>query len=165
MSAKRILKHLVTPRWVVYRAFPRATLGRIERAIQESEKTHDGELRFAVEAGLHLLPLAKGVSPRRRARQVFVQLGVARTEHHSGVLIYVQLVDRRIEIVADRGINAKVEQESWDAICRRMEEEFRAGRFEDGALHGIEAITALLTRHFPPTGSNPDELSNRPVVL
>jgi len=155
MSAKRLLKHLCTPHWVV----------NLERAIRDSEKSHDGELRFAVEAGLHFLPLWKGLAPRQRARQVFSQLGVWDTEQNSGVLIYVQLVDRRIEIVADRGISAKVRQESWDAICRRMEEEFRAGRFEDGALHGIEAITALLARHFPPTGSNPDELSNRPVVL
>ena len=165
MSAKRILKHLVTPHWIANRAFPRPVLSRIERAVQNSESTHDGELCFAVEAGLHLVQLLKGIGPRQRARQVFGQLGVGKTEHQSGVLIYVQLVDRRIEIVADRGISAKVEQEAWDRICRRMEEEFRAGRFEDGALHGIEAITALLARHFPPTGSNPDELPNRPVVL
>ncbi|HKU70947.1 MAG TPA: TPM domain-containing protein [Burkholderiales bacterium] len=165
MRAKRLLKHLCTPHWIVSRAFPRATLTRLERAIRDSEQSHDGELRFAVEAGLHWLPLWKGLGPRQRARQVFSQLGVWDTEQNSGVLIYVQLVDRRIEIVADRGISAKVHQESWDAICRRMEEEFRAGRFEEGALHGIEAITALLARHFPPTGSNPDELPNRPVVL
>ena len=165
MRTRRLLKHLCTPHWVVNRAFPRATLTRLERAIRDSEKSHDGELRFAVEAGLHLLPLLKGLGPRQRAREVFSQLGVWDTEHNSGVLIYVQLVDRRIEIVADRGISARVAQESWDAICRRMEEEFRAGRFEEGALHGIEAITALLARHFPATGSNPDELPNRPVVL
>jgi uncharacterized membrane protein len=165
MDATRILKHLFTPHWVVHRAFPRATLARIERAIRESEKTHDGELRFAVEAGLHLLPLAKSLGPRQRARQVFAQLGVWDTEHNSGVLIYVQLVDRRIEIIADRGINSKVDQAAWDAICRRMEQSFRGGQFEAGTLHGIEAITALLARHFPPSGSNPDELPDRPVVL
>lgn len=165
MSVPRILKHLLTPHWVARRAFPRSALVRIERAIRESEKTHDGELRFAVEAGLHVLPLAKGLGPRERARQVFAQLGVWDTEHNSGVLIYVQLVDRRIEIVADRGVNARVGQEAWDAICRRMEQAFRAGRFEEGALHGIEAITALLARHFPPSGANGDELPDRPVVL
>jgi uncharacterized membrane protein len=165
MRAKRLLKHFFTPHWIVHRAFPKATLARIERAIRESEDMHDGELRFAVEAGLHFLPLWKGLGPRQRAQQVFSQLGVWDTGHNSGVLIYVQLVDRRIEIVADRGISAKVRQESWDAICRRMEQEFRAGRFEEGVRHGIEEITALLARHFPPTGSNPDELPNRPVIL
>ena len=121
MSAKRVLKHLFTPHWIVYWAFPRPALKRIEQAIRESEKTHDGELRFAVEAGLDFLPLLKGITPRQRARQVFGQLSVWDTEHNSGVLIYVQLVDRRIEIVADRGISARVKQHEWDAICRRME--------------------------------------------
>ena len=165
MSAKRILKHLFTPHWIVYRAFPRPALKRIEQAIGASEKTHDSELRFAVEAGLDFLPLVKGISPRQRARQVFSQLGVWDTEHNSGVLIYVQLVDRRIEIIADRGITAKVDQEAWDAICRRMEQSFRTGQFEAGVLQGIAEITTLMARHFPPRGSNPDELPNRPVVL
>ena len=165
MSATRILKHLFTPHWVVYRAFPRAALKRIEQAIRESEKSHDGELRFAVEAGLDFLPLLKGLTPRQRARQVFGQLGVWDTEHNSGVLIYLQLVDRRIEIVADRGISAKVGQAAWDAICRRMEEAFRAGRFEQGVLDGVREITVLLARHFPARGDNPDELPDRPVVM
>lgn len=165
MRVKRMLKHLFAPHWLVYRAFPRAALARLESAISDSEKSHDGELRFAVEAGLHILSLWKGLGPRQRAEQIFAQLGVWDTDHNSGVLIYVQLVDRRIEIVADRGISARVRQESWDAICRRMEQEFRVGRFEEGALHGIGAITALLAQHFPSSVSNPDELSNRPVVL
>ena len=165
MDVKRILKHLVTPHWIVYRAFPRAALRRIEQAIRESEKAHDGELRFAVEAGLDLLPLLRGITPRQRARQVFGQLGVWDTERNSGVLLYLQLVDRNIEIVADRGISARVEQATWDAICRRMQEAFRAGQFERGVLTGIDEITMLLARHFPPRGPNPDELPDRPVVL
>ena len=150
---------------MVYRAFPRPALARIEQAIRESEKKHDGELRFALEAGLDIRQLLKGITPHQRARQVFAQLGVWDTAHNSGVLIYLQMVDRRLEIVADRGINARVDQGEWDAICRRMEESFRSGRFEEGALQGIEAITALLARHFPPRASNADELGNRPVVL
>ncbi len=165
MTVIRILKHLFTPDWVARGAFPRAALNHIEEAIRESEKSHDGELRFAVEAGFDFLPLLKGVAPRERAHEVFSMLRVWDTERNSGVLVYVQLVDRRIEIVADRGISAKVEQSAWDAICRRMEESFRAGRFEEGALQGIQSISLLLARHFPPQGSNADELPDRPVVL
>ena len=165
MNAKRILKHLFTPDWAARRIFPRPALKRIEEAIRESEKSHDGELRFAVEAGLDFLPLLKGITPRQRAHEVFSMLRVWDTGHNSGVLIYLQLVDRDIEIVADRGISAKVQQATWDAICRRMEGEFRAGRFEQGALDGIREISALLARHFPPRGDNPDELPDRPVVL
>ncbi len=165
MGARRILKHLFTPDWAAYRAFPRAALKRIEKAIGESEKSHDAELRFAVEAGLALTPLFKGVSPRQRAHEVFANLRVWDTEHNSGVLIYLQLVDHDIEIVADRGISAKVGQDAWNEICRRMEDAFRAGRFEAGALEGIREITTLLARHFPPRDRNPDELPDRPVIL
>ena len=165
MNLKRAFKHLFAPDWLVYRAFPRAALKRIEAAIRQSEAAHRGELRFAVEAGLHLVPLLRGVTPRQRARQVFAQLDVWDTEHNSGVLIYVQLMDRRIEILADRGISAKVGQHEWDAICRRMEDAFRERRFEQGVLDGIREITALLGRHFPPRGVNPNELPDKPVVL
>jgi uncharacterized membrane protein len=165
MNIKRIVKHLFAPHWIATRAFPRRTLDAIEAAIRSSEKTHDGELRFAVEAGLHPLPLWRGQTTRQRAQEVFADLRVWDTEHNSGVLIYVQLVDRAIEIVADRGINAKVPQQQWDAICRRMEAAFKDGSFEHGALKAIDEITALLARHFPPRSQNPNELPDSPVVL
>jgi uncharacterized membrane protein len=165
MSIKRVVKHLFLPHWVINRAFPRRTLVAIENAIRASEKLHEGELRFAVEAGLHPLPVLRGQTARHRAHEVFSQLRVWDTEHNSGVLIYVQLVERRIEIVADRGINAVVPQHDWDAICRRMEDAFRGRRFEQGVLDGIREITALLGRHFPKRGVNPNELPDTPVVL
>ena len=165
MNVKRIVKHLFAPSWIVARAFPRSTLDAIENAIRASEKLHDGELRFSVEAGLDPLPVLRGQSARERATEAFSALRVWDTEHNSGVLIYVQLVDHRIEIVADRGINAKVAQQEWDAICRRMEAAFRESRYEGGALNAIGEITALLARHFPPVGANPDELPDRSVIL
>jgi len=165
MDLRRIFRHLFAPDWLVYRAFPRTALKRMETAIRESEALHDGELRIAVEAGLDFLPLLRGVSPRSRAREAFSMLSVWDTEENSGVLIYLQLVDRRIEIVADRGISAKVGQAQWDAICHRMEDAFRARRFEAGVFEGIAEITTLLTTHFPARRENPDELPDRPVVL
>jgi len=165
MNLKRTFKHLFAPDWLVYCAFPRAALMRIEAAIKQSEALHRGELRFAVEAGLDLLPVLRGLTPRQRALDAFSRLRAWDTEENSGVLIYVQLVDRDIEIVADRGISAKVEQAIWDAVCRRMEEAFRARRFEAGVLEGIAEITTLLTAHFPARRENPDELPDRPVVL
>ena len=165
MDLRRIFRHLFAPDWLVYRAFPRAALKRIEAAIRQSEAAHRGELRFAVEAGLDLLPVLRGLTPRQRALDVFSRLRAWDTEENSGVLIYVQLLDRDIEIVADRGISAKVGQAQWDAICHRMEEAFRARRFETGALEGIAEITTLLSTHFPARRENPDELPDRPVVL
>lgn len=165
MDLRRVFRHLFAPDWLVYRAFPRTALKRMETAIRESEALHRGELRIAVEAGIDFLPLLRGVTPRNRAREAFSWLRVWDTGENSGVLIYLQLVDRRIEIVADRGISAKVEQATWDAICRRMEEAFRGGRFERGVLDGIVEITKLLTTHFPARRENPDELPDKPVVL
>jgi uncharacterized membrane protein len=165
VNAQRLVKHLFAPHWIVARAFPRRALAAIGQAIRASEKKHDGELRFAVEAGLHPLPLLRGLTARRRAHDLFAGLRVWDTAHNSGVLIYVQLVDRRIEIVADRGISAQVQQHEWEAICRRMEAAFRERRYEAGALAAIGEITTLLARHFPPHGGKTNELPDRPVVL
>jgi TPM domain len=165
MTLGRILKHLFSPHWLSMRAFPKAVLDRIEQAIGASEELHMGELRFAIEGALQLPALLAGSTPRSRAEALFGELRVWDTDARSGVLIYVQLVDRRIEIVADRGIAAKVPQEQWDAICRAMEKEFAAGNHERGALAAIVETTRLLARHFPAEGVNPNELPDKPTVL
>ncbi|MBI4195753.1 MAG: TPM domain-containing protein [Betaproteobacteria bacterium] len=165
MNLARILRHLMAPRWLAGRMLPATALARIEAAIDASEARHRGEIRYVVEAGLDFAPLLGGITPRERAIEIFSQLRLWDTEENTGVLIYVQLIDHDIEIVADRGINAEVPQAQWDAICHRMEEAFRAGRHAEGVLEGIKEITALLARHFPPRGANPDELPDKPVVL
>ncbi len=165
MDIKRIIKHLFATRWAVSRMFPAAAMKAIENAIRESERSHDGELRFAVEGGIKLWLLLHERTPRARATEIFAQLRVWDTAHNSGVLIYVQAVDRHIEIIADRGINAKVEQRQWEAIAGRMQTEFRAQRYEAGVIEGMREITALLAQYFPPTCANPDELPDAPVVL
>jgi uncharacterized membrane protein len=140
-------------------------LARIEAAITASEAGHRGEIRFVVEGGLDLMPLLKGITPRERALQVFSELRVWDTEDNTGVLVYVQFIDHDIEIVADRGVSARVAQKEWDMVCQRMEEAFQAGRYEHGMLAGIERITVLLKAHFPARRSNPDELPDKPVTL
>jgi len=159
----RLLKHLLIPDWLARRPFPAAALERIGRAVTASERLHRGEICFAVEGGLPLQLLS--ASCRRRAEDLFGSLKVWDTEENSGVLIYVQLVDRDIEIVADRGIAARVAQAEWEAICRAMEQSFRNGQYLPGSLAAIERVTALLARHFPARGVNPDELPDRPALL
>jgi uncharacterized membrane protein len=107
--------------------------------------------------------LAK-LPPRERALEVFGLLRVWDTEHNNGVLVYVLLADRDVEIVADRGIHRHVGEAAWQRVCETMEAAFRAGRYEQGALAGIEAISALLAGAFP-RGGGADELPNRPVVI
>jgi hypothetical protein len=159
----RTLKHLFMPAWLARRPFSPATLAAVERAIKESERTHRGELRFAIEGPLHVALFR--LSARHRARQVFAALGVWDTAENTGVLIYVQLVDRAIEIVADRGIARRVPQAEWDSICRTMQRAFQASKYEEGTLAAIQAVTAILTREFPAAGVNPNELSDKPAVL
>lgn len=163
MGLRRALKHLLLPDWAAKRAFPAPARKQVEQAIGASEAQHDAELRFVVEGTLSAAFLFQ--SPRKRAEDLFAELGVWDTEHNSGVLIYVQLVDRRIEIVADRGIAAKVAQAEWDTVCRAMEESFRRGRYLEGALEGIERVSRHLARHFPARGANPNELPDQPVIL
>ena len=165
MAAGRFLKHLFLPAWLARTSFPPRTLKRIEEAIKTSEQEHDGELRFVVESVLPLHYLFGGRASRRRAEDLFAQLKVWDTEHNSGVLVYVQLVSRHIDIIADRGIAAKVEQREWDAVCRSMERSFKQRQFEQGALDAIESVTAILARHFPPGATHPNELPDKPAVL
>lgn len=165
MKLCRLLRHLFFPPWWLRVRFPRSTLAAIEEAIQASERTHRGQIRFVLEARLDLPALLRDVTPRQRALEVFAQLRVWDTEENNGVLIYVLLADRDVEIVADRGIARRVPVEEWEAICRRMEAAFRAGRFQEGAVAGVAAVGALLARHFPPEGTPANELPDRPVLL
>lgn len=165
MSFARTLRHLFTPAWVVRRALPQAALDRIQAAIAASEKRHCGEIRFAVEGALDFIPVLRGLTPRERALEVFSLLRVWDTEENTGVLLYLQLVDHDIEIVADRGIARRIDQNEWEAICRRMEEAFRAGRYEEGVRTGISEVSDLLARHFPAGAENVDELADKPALL
>lgn len=161
----RFLRHVLALPGSVRRAFPPTVLRQIEEAIAQSEKRHSGEIRFAVEAALDPLALLRGLSARERAIEVFSELRVWDTEANNGVLIYLLLADRDVEIVADRGVGHKVPAHDWEAICREMEAHFAAGRFRDGMLAGVQRIGRLLGSHFPPQEADADELANRPAML
>jgi uncharacterized membrane protein len=140
-------------------------LADIEQATREVESRHAGEIRFAVERGLDVPQILGGITPRQRALQIFAQLGVWDTEANNGVLIYVCLADRDVEIVADRGISSKVPAAEWEIICREMEQHFVAGRFGEGSIAGVRAVGRLLEKHFPGSWADADELPNQPVLL
>ncbi len=149
--------------------FSKSTLDAIEQAVARAERTHAGEIRFAIETSLAPLHILNELSPRARALDVFSQLKVWDTEHNNGVLIYVQLADRDVEIVADRGLESRVSRSEWEAVCRIMEEHFRAGRHRAGAIAGVDAVGTLLARHYPPPagGLTPtrNQLPDRPTLL
>ena len=148
------------------RHFPPATLDAIQHAIAASEHRHRGEIVFAVEGSLPLAEAMRARSARDRAHEVFARLRVWNTEHNTGVLVYILLAEHAIEIVADRGVAAKIEQAQWQPICTVMQQHFSTGDYERGAIAGVEAIGELLIRHFPTNGERKlDELPDRPVLL
>lgn len=165
MRIKRIVKHLLTTHRQVATTFPRSALNAIEKAIKASEAAHVGEIRFAVEGSLDGSPLFNGQSARERAIDVFSQLRVWDTQHNNGLLIYVLLADRAVEIVADRGIHHKVSSTEWDQVCRQIEAAFRQSNYEQGVVAGVQAVTRHLTAHFPANGDGENELPDAPVVL
>lgn len=167
MSIARWLRHWCkTPR-SVKSMFGDDALARIQEAIAASEKFHSGEIRFAIEPALPWSYLKRDAPVRERAAMVFAKLRVWDTEQNNGVLIYIELADHGIEIVADRGIAHHVPRARWEAVCNEMREYFRTGQYEAGAVRGVQAIGALLAEHFPLAEgeSNPNELSNRPALL
>lgn len=161
----RLLRHLLFPDWLARRWFSARVLASIEHAIAASERGHAGELCFVVEAALHPRQLFAGMTARARAVEVFSNLRIWDTAANNGVLIYLLLADRDVEIIADRGFNGLVEPEDWAAICADMEASFRRREFAAGALLGIERVDGLMRRHFPLVGEDRNELPDKPRLL
>lgn len=165
MNIQRLTKHLLYSHWHVRRAFPPLTTDAIAAAIRNVEQLHGGEIRFAVESALEPWALMHGLTARERAIEVFSKLRVWDTQYNNGVLIYVLLADRAVEIVADRGIDQREGAASWSAICRQIEAAFAQAQYQSGALVGIEAVADTLGRHFPHRGPDTNELPDEPVLL
>jgi uncharacterized membrane protein len=165
MGIKRIGKHLVEHHWRARRIFPPQVLALIERAIKAGEATHSGQVRFVVEGALDGAPLFRGQSSRERALDIFSRLRIWDTVHNNGVLIYLLLADRAVEIVADRGIDAKVGTQGWQKVCANMETDFKAGNFSGGVIKGIGEVSKQLAKYFPKRGAGPNELPDAPVVM
>jgi hypothetical protein len=165
MDWMRLVRNLFTDHKSAARALPPEALKAIEKAIGEEEKRHGGQVCVAVEAALPFSDLVHGVGSRERAIALFARLRVWDTHHNAGVLIYLLLADRRVELVADRGIHSKVGNAAWEAICGEMQQEFARGQFERGVVIGVRAIGDLLAEHFPPSGEGKNELPDKPVVL
>jgi uncharacterized membrane protein len=165
MGIRRIGRHLLEHRWRVRRIFPPDLLAAIEQAIKAGEATHSGQVRFVVEGALDGAPLFRNQSARERALDIFSHLRIWDTAHNNGVLIYLLLADRNVEIVADRGIDAMVGAAGWEKICKDMETGFKAGNFKDSVIKGIEAVSRQLAAHFPAQGAGRNELPDTPVVM
>lgn len=162
---KRLFRHLFTTSLAVKRAFPETALKAIETRIAEGETTHRAELRVIIEARLPWEMILGKKPARERALELFGRYGIWDTEENAGVLLYINLADRRVEIVADRGIAKKVSQPVWQQICHTLTDGFRQGQFHESTLDALSAINQLLMQHFPSSGSRQNQLPDHPVIL
>ena len=159
----RAISHALTTRRAVRNALPDAAMDTLEKATGMAERGSSGQIRLIVETNWPLMHVNRA-TPRSRALDWFSQLHVWDTEHNNGVLIYLLFAERRVEIVADRGLNHRVPQAQWDAICRSMETSFSGGQYELGLAQGINMIGDLLRKHFP-ADMGENEQSDRPMIV
>jgi uncharacterized membrane protein len=161
----RLWKHLTTSKRAGRRMFPPQTLKAIEHAITQGEKHHRAEVRVIIEHALDVQEILAGIPSRGRAHELFSRYRLWDTEENCGVLVYINIADHMVEIVADRGVSHVVEAKEWQAICQRMTQGFAKGDVHDSVLAALEQLSALLQRHYPDDGSQRNELPDRPVML
>jgi uncharacterized membrane protein len=167
---KRVLKHRWLDASTTRRAIPPDMRQRLQQRVAASEQRHSGEIRIFLEAGLPLSYLWHDAPTRQITRQralsIFGKLRVWDTAHNNGVLIYLLLAERSIELVADRGLSQVVAPQVWQAIATRMRTAFQQGHFEDGLTLALAEVSTLLVQHFPLQAgeANPNELPDAPIL-
>lgn len=163
----RWAKHLWLDADDARRRLTTSGLQRLAQAVADSEARHRGELRVCVEGGFPASALWHGIAPRQRAIELFSQLRVWDTAHNNGVLIYLLLAERRIEVLADRGLSQAVPDAQWQALAERLSAALQADRFEAGLAQAIQEVGALLRQHFPShaDGARRNELPNAVVLI
>ena len=162
----RLFRHRVLDERDTRRAIPPDMVGRLTRRVAESEQRHTGEIRICIEASLPTSYVLRDAAPRERAVAMFGKLRAWDTEANNGVLVYLLLVERAIEIVADRGLTSRVPDAEWEGIVDAMRAAFRDGRYEQGLEQAVDAVTGLLVQHFPARAGepNPNELPDEPLL-
>lgn len=161
---KRFIRHFVASYWQVYRCFPPPVLEAIRHAIEKAEVRQGGEIQFVVEAGLSPVQLMTRLTSRERALALFSELRVWDTENNNGVLIYLLLGDRAVEIVADRGVQHRLDlnptgQHHWTQLLNALQQAFANGHYQSGAVQAVDALAGELLKFFPPDG-DANELSD-----
>jgi hypothetical protein len=165
MQLARLVRHLTGSARRTRVLFSPQVRSQIEAAIGAAESQHAGEIRFAIETALPWHALWHNVAARARALELFARLHVWDTHANNGVLIYVLLADRAVEIIADRGINEQVSAAEWEQVCREVEAHYRAGRYAEGSRAAVAGVARLLAQHFPAARSSGNELPNQPILI
>jgi uncharacterized membrane protein len=164
-KTRRLLRHLFTTTAAGRRSFPPHTLKAIQTAIADGERRHRAQVRMIIEASLPAGAILESMSSRGRARELFARYRIWDTEENCGVLVYINLADHKVEIVADRAAGRALSAHEWQKVCRTMTEGFAHGEFHDSAVTGLQQLNDLLAQRFPSDGSQANQLSDRPLVL
>jgi uncharacterized membrane protein len=162
---KRALTHWMTTAAAGRRAFPEASLTQIEHKIGQGEQIHSAEVRLIVEVALDTGTIFNDVSNRQRALELFAEHRIWDTEENCGILIYINLAEHAVEIVADRNVGRRIEAREWQKICAIMTQGFANGKFHESTLAAIDALNALLHQHFPGTPAARNQLPDSAIML
>ena len=168
----RLWRHHWQSERAAHQAVPDALAAQLARRVGASERRHTGQICLCVEGALPIsyawragrqAPLDTVV--RQRAMAWFGRLRVWDTEHNNGVLIYLLLAERRIEIVADRGLQRSASAQDWQDVVAQLATHLKAGHVEAGLMQALEEVSALLVEHFPVREGQaaPDALPNTVV--
>ena len=170
---RTLIKHLWLDATDAERAISPDMLARLTQRVAASEARHTGEIRIYVEAALPMSYLWR-LGPhnsmaqlvRQRAITLFGKLRVWDLAANNGVLIYLQLAEHAIEIVADRGLHGYVGGAQWQAMVSSMSAHFKQGKFEDGLTDALAEVSALLVAHFPQAANalQTNEMTDEPTL-
>ena len=163
-SVKRWLKHFFFMP-AAKRYFTKQDQYEIAQAVQQAEQGHVGEIQVVIEGRIPATQ-AYQQNAYMRARQLFAELGVWDTQLNSGVLLYLNLCERKVEIVIDRGLQQATEQQVWDEICQKIVTDLAQQKFRVAVINGVNEIGQVLNHFYSHSkGDLGNELPDSPIVL
>ena len=127
---------------------------RIVAALHEAEKETSGEIR---------VHFAKGNEKEifNHAKEIFEKIGMTKTKHRNGVLIFLEVKSKHFAILGDQGIHDKVPENFWNQVVQKMALHFKQDRFGEGIVEGILMIGKELKAYFPPGPNDTNEIPDR----
>jgi putative membrane protein len=101
---------------------------------------------------------------RERALRAFFEKGLYKTKENTGVLFFLSLLERKVRVLADKGIYQKIGQETLDRHAKTVSQGVREGRACDALCEAIEGVGQLLAKHFPMKAGDIDELPDEVIT-
>lgn len=146
---------------LIYNYFDDDDFLRISNEISKMEKITAGEIRISIK---EKKPFNSKKNLKELAEEEFNNLGMSETRDKTGILLFMLLSEKKFYILADSGINEKVDQKTWDEIRDKMQEFFKIGKFTEGVVFGINRVGTVLGEYFPIKPDDTNELSNKVVT-